>query len=212
METHHPTMTDDPRIAQLFETLEHHFATADVRADQAAAKLERLAAMVRELASPREGANGSLESVLQNTSDTMEEARRVRQIVATQTELAHSQVDAISSIDERIEALDHEIRTLREERLKADDAMGRIDETQRKVARALNMIRDMLLKQRDETRNAFAGVKGLTDVLTGQQQELRSHVTKQIDRIASKGGGAATWFSAIAALAAIGAVAALFLK
>ena len=212
MDTHHPTMTDDPRIAQLIESVERQFAASAARADQTAATLERLVATVGELATPREGTNGSLDTVLQYTSEAMEEARRVRQIVATQAELAHTQVDAISSIDERLESLDQEVRLSREERRKPDEATDRIDQMQRKVARALNVIRDLLLKQQQESRNVLAGMKDLTDALTRRQQELQSHVTKQTDRIASKGGGAATWFSAIAALAAIGAVVATLLK
>ncbi|MCZ6683131.1 MAG: hypothetical protein O7B26_08100 [Planctomycetota bacterium] len=212
MDTHHPTMTDDPRIAQLIESVEQQFAASAARADQTVAALERLVATVGKLATPSEGTNGSLDSVLQYTSEAMEEARRVRQIVATQAELAHTQVDAISSIDERLESLDQEVRLSREERRKPDEATDRIDQMQRKVARALNVIRDLLLKQQQESRNVLAGMKDLTDALTRRQQELQSHVTKQADRIASKGGGAATWFSAIAALAAIGAVVATLLK
>ncbi|MCZ6698637.1 MAG: hypothetical protein O7D94_06880 [Planctomycetota bacterium] len=212
MDTHHPTMTDDPRIAQLIESVEQQFAASAARADQTVAALERLVATVGKLATPSEGTNGSLDSVLQYTSEAMEEARRVRQIVATQAELAHTQVDAISSIDERLESLDQEVRLSREERRKPDEATDRIDQMQRKVARALNVIRDLLLKQQQESRNVLAGMKDLTDALTSRQRELQSHVTKQVDRIASKGGGAATWFSAIAALAAIGAVVATLLK
>lgn len=212
MDTHHPTMIDDPRIAQLIESVERHFAASGARADQAAATLERVLATVGELATPNEGTNGSLDSVLQYTSETMEEARRVRQIVATQAELAHTQVDAISSIDERLESLNQEVLASREERLKADEATSRIDETQRKIARALNVLRDLLLKQQEASLSNQNSFKDLTDALTSRQQELQSHVTRQVDRIASRGGGAATWFSAIAALAAIGAVVAVLLK
>ncbi|MFQ5422615.1 MAG: hypothetical protein ACE5F9_01395 [Phycisphaerae bacterium] len=201
----------DPRIAQLIEAVEKRHAEAAERAEQTTAAIERLAASIDAMPAPGTTGNGDLPSVLQNTTEAMEQAQRVREIVATLPEIASSQVDAISSLDDHLHAVDQRVSTLRDERLQSDQVTIQVSNTQRQIARALNVLRDMLIKQAEQSRGAAAEVQGLKEALVGQHQKLRTHVTRQIETSVPR-VGPATVFSIVAALAALGTLALLLIQ
>jgi len=224
METSEPhttapnTVDPDPRIVQLVAAVERRLAETAERAEQTTAAIERLAASIDAMPASSTTGNGDFSSVLHNTTEAMEQAQRVREIVATLPEIASSQVDAISSLDERLSTLGNHVQTvdervsnLRDERLQSDQVTIQVSNTQRQIARALNVLRDMLLKQAEQSTGIAAEVQDLKDALISQHQNLRTHVTRQIETSTPR-VGPATAFSIVAALAALGTLALLLLQ
>lgn len=214
MQDHDSSVADpaqaDSQLDRLMAKIDKHIADTQARAEQSDATIERLAIVMKDLPAT-DADNGSIKTIVANTTETMEQTRRLREIVATLPEIASSQVDAIGSLDEHLGTLEKHINAVREERARSDDIGAQLDDKQRQIAKALNAVREMLQRQGEEARTVAAGVKGLTDRISSQQEEMRHQLTRQIQAVGAK-GGMATAFSIIAALAAIGAFVAVLMK
>lgn len=219
-----PDSRSDRRMDELIATVEERFGDLAARARKSEELLEQVNNAIASMPAHGGGENGNMQAVLERASETVKQAERVREIVATLPEIVSSQLDLIRSIDTQVGTLSSRVDTvgehldvLRKDQLQSGQGLTAINERMRKVSGALNVLRDALLKQDSHITKQAAQVDVILTELRGgreahaaQQASLRDHVAARADRAAGRATMALV-FSIIAALASIGAGVKLFL-
>lgn len=214
----------DERILRILDRLESQVNAQDTRLREIAAAVGRLSTSVDTLpARIPSGGNGSVGEV--EVISGGENGQRLREVMSSLPDLAKSQVEALSSLDQQMNTLGEKVTAYymsftetSNDILDTKKGIEGVRELQadiqakhQQAAKALNVLREMLNKTAEENRGLAAKHQSAVSGVEGSITDLRSTLTRSIQTVQDKASNASV-FAILATVCAIAAAVGAFLK
>lgn len=214
----------DDRILRTLERLESQLIAESARARETATIVTKLANVVENLpAQPPSGGNGSMGGV--EIISEGEHGHRLREVMASLPDLARSQVDALATIDGRMNELSEKVTAYyvsfnetSNEILDTKRGIEAVHELQTEIqtkhqqaAKALNVLREMFNKSSEENRTIASSQQTAILGVDSSILDVKTTLTRGLEHVQSKLTTAVV-ISTLALLCSAAAALGVFLK